>query len=121
MQPDRLPLIRIVPYPARLRVVWNDRIIADTTEALMLHEGSEPGVRYIPRADVDMTLLRLSPLKTRCPVKGEARHFALEADGAAAENAVWSYETPFPDAAPIAGHLAFDVRHFAFFENNPSA
>jgi uncharacterized protein (DUF427 family) len=31
----------------------------------------------------------------------------VEAGGRRAENAVWSYEAPFPAMAEIAGHLAF--------------
>ena len=55
-QPDHP--IRIVPHPARLRVLWNGKVVADTTETLILYEASYPGVRYVPRADVDMTMLR---------------------------------------------------------------
>ena len=33
------------------------RVIADTREALMLREAHYPAVQYIPREDVDMTLL----------------------------------------------------------------
>ena len=69
--------IHIVPHPARLRVLWNGKVVADTIDALMLHEASYPGVRYIPRADVDMTLLTVSPLKTHCPYKGEANYFSI--------------------------------------------
>jgi uncharacterized protein (DUF427 family) len=110
--------IRIVPYPARLRVLWNGKVIADTTNAMMLYEASYPGVRYIPRDDVDMTLLEVSPLKTRCPYKGEASYFHLTAGGKAAKDAIWSYETPFPVAADIARYLAFDPKQVEFVENN---
>ena len=40
-QPDHP--IRIVPHPARLRVLWNGKVVADTTETLMLYEASYPG------------------------------------------------------------------------------
>ena len=43
-QPDH----RIVPHPARLRVLWNGKVVADTTETLMLYEATYPGVRYVP-------------------------------------------------------------------------
>jgi uncharacterized protein (DUF427 family) len=110
--------IRIVPHPARLRVLWDGKVIADTMNAVVLHEASYPAVSYIPRADVDMTLLTLSPLRTRCPYKGEARYFSLDADGKTAENAIWSYETPFPAVSDIAGHLAFDPKAVDFVDNN---
>lgn len=115
-QPDHP--IRIVAHPSRLRVLWNGKVLADTTETLMLYEATYPGVRYVPRADVDMTMLMVSPLKTRCPYKGEANYFSLAADGKIAENAIWSYETPFPVAAEIAGYLAFDPEHVEFVENS---
>jgi uncharacterized protein (DUF427 family) len=110
--------ISVVPYPGRLRVKWNGKIVADTTDALVLHEASYPGVRYIPRADVDMTLLTRTPHRTRCPYKGEAFYFSLSAEGKTAENAIWTYEMPFPVATAIAGYLAFDPRLVEFIENS---
>jgi uncharacterized protein (DUF427 family) len=111
--------ISIVPYPGRLRVRWNGKTVADTTDALLLHEASYPGVRYLPRNDVDMTLLTKSPHRTRCPYKGEANYFSLSADGQTTENAIWSYETPLPVAGQIAGYVAFDPKIVDFIDNNP--
>jgi uncharacterized protein (DUF427 family) len=110
--------IRIVPHPARLRVLWNGKVAADTIDALTLHEASYPAVHYIPRIDVNMTLLTISPLKTHCPYKGEASYFSIGAEGETAENAIWSYETPNPSVAEIAGYLAFDAKQVEFIENN---
>jgi uncharacterized protein (DUF427 family) len=110
--------IHIVPHPARLRVLWNGKVVADTIDALMLNEASYPGVHYIPRADVDMTLLTVSALKTHCPYKGEANYFSIGSGGETAENAIWSYETPNPSVAEIAGYLAFDQKQVEFVENN---
>jgi uncharacterized protein (DUF427 family) len=45
---------------------------------------------------------------THCPYKGDASYFSILAkDGTRIENAVWSYETPFPAMKEIAGYLAF--------------
>jgi uncharacterized protein (DUF427 family) len=119
VQSDPNHPIRTVPHPARLRVVWNGKVVADTAKALMLYEASYPGVRYIPRADVEMTLLARTPLRTRCPYKGEASYFSL--GGKFAENAIWTYETPYPVAAAIAEYLAFGPRYVEFVESNESA
>jgi uncharacterized protein (DUF427 family) len=110
--------IRIVPHPARLRVIWNGKVIADTMDALTLHEASYPQVAYIPRTDVDMTLLTKSAAKTHCPYKGDAQYFSLQFGGLTAKNAVWSYETPLPSVSSIARHLAFDPKQVEFIENN---
>ena len=40
----------------------------------------------------------------RCPYKGEAGYWSLPD----VEDAAWSYEAPLPEAAGIAGHVAFD-------------
>src|SRR5271168_5028270 len=42
---------------SRVVVTVAGRIVADTREALTLREASYPPVQYIPRKDVDMTLL----------------------------------------------------------------
>jgi uncharacterized protein (DUF427 family) len=117
-QSDHDHPIHIVPHPARLRIVWNGNVVADTMEALMLHEASYPQVAYIPRTDVDMTLLTKSPSTTHCPYKGDALYFSLQSGSLAAKDAVWSYETPLPSVSSIARYLAFDPKRVEFIENN---
>ena len=34
--------IRVVPHPARVRVLWNGKVVADTMDALRLYEASYP-------------------------------------------------------------------------------
>jgi uncharacterized protein (DUF427 family) len=108
--------IRVEPNPLRVRVVWKGLIVAETTRALTLFEASYPGVPYIPRQDVRMNLLERSAHQTRCPYKGLASYYTLVAPAGRAENAVWTYESPFPVAGKIAGYLAFDPRHVQFEE-----
>ncbi len=43
-----------------------------------------------------MSLLKPTAHSTHCPYKGDASYFSIEADGKTLENAVWSYEKPFP-------------------------
>jgi uncharacterized protein (DUF427 family) len=53
------------------------RVIADTREALTLHEAHYPAVHYIPRKNVDMTLLARTDRTTYCPYKGDAAYFSI--------------------------------------------
>jgi uncharacterized protein (DUF427 family) len=99
--------ITIEPNPKRVRVVVNGRVVADSTRALTLREASLRPVQYIPRADADMSLLVRSTHASHCPYKGDAAYYSLRVDGRAAENAVWTYETPYPAMAAIKEHLAF--------------
>jgi uncharacterized protein (DUF427 family) len=99
--------ITISPEAQRVRIEFGGRTVADTTRALTLKEASYPAVYYVPRADADMSLLTRTAHSTHCPYKGDASYFTISGDGRAAENAVWSYETPFPAVAEIKDHLAF--------------
>lgn len=117
MRPNDDHPIRVARHDKRVRVKRGGRALADSRNALCLFEASYPGVRYLPRADVDMVLLRKSEHTTRCPYKGLATYFSIVTPEGVAENAVWCYEQPFPVAAEIAGYLAFDTRHISIDED----
>jgi len=91
----------------RVRVTFAGRIIADTENALTLKEASYKPALYVPRADADMSLLAPTNHHTHCPYKGDANYFTISVDGRSAENAVWSYEQPYPAMAEIKEYLAF--------------
>lgn len=99
--------ITVEPNAKRVRVTFNGRVVADTTRALTLKETTLRPVHYIPREDADMALFVRSAHKTHCPYKGDAAYFNLAVDGRSAENAVWTYESPFPAVASIKERLAF--------------
>src|SRR6266567_1734264 len=83
------------------------RVVADTREALTLHEAHYPVVQYIPRKDVDMAQLTRSDHTTYCPYKGDAAYFSIPASGERSIDAVWTYEAPYAAVAGIEDHLAF--------------
>jgi uncharacterized protein (DUF427 family) len=91
----------------RVVVSLAGRVIADTRDALTLDEAHYPAVQYIPRKDVDMTLLSPADHTTYCPYKGDATYFSIPLGGERSINAVWSYEAPFAAVAGIRDHLAF--------------
>ncbi len=99
--------ITITPAKERVRVTFNGKVVADTTHALVLQEASYKPVFYIPRQDAQMALFSRTSHSTHCPYKGDAYYYTIKVDGREAENAIWSYETPYPAMSQIAGHLAF--------------
>jgi len=99
--------ITVAANPQRIQVVYNGHVIADTRRALTLKEASYRPVIYFPREDVDMAFLTRTDHSTHCPYKGDASYFTLLMDGRFAENAVWTYETPYPAMQAIRGLLAF--------------
>ena len=97
------------------------RVIADTREALTLYEAHYPAVHYIPRKDVDMTLLARTDRTTYCPYKGDAAYFSIPAGGERSINAVWSYEAPYAAVTPIKDYLAFYPERVDAIEERPEA
>lgn len=103
--PDH-PIV-ITPNPNRVRILAGGIVIADTTAALAMAEAHYAVVLYIPREDANMALLTRTERATRCPYKGEASYYSIAAGGQTLDDAVWSYEHPYPAMTAINGHLAF--------------
>lgn len=99
--------ITIEPNTSRVVVLVGGRIVADSTQALTLREAKYPAVQYIPRKDVDMSLLQRTDRATYCPYKGDCAYYSIPSGGERSTNAVWTYEAPYAAVAAIKDHLAF--------------
>ena len=99
--------ITIEPITQRVRIVWRGRTIGESTRALELAEAGYKPVAYVPREDVDMTLLERTDRVTTCPYKGEANYYSIRDGEHRDENVVWTYERPKSEVVEIASHLAF--------------
>jgi uncharacterized protein (DUF427 family) len=110
-KPIRIPgpdhPITIEPNASRVVISAGGRVIADTKEALTLQEAKYPPVQYIPRKDVDMSLLERTDHATYCPYKGDCSYYSIPAGGERSDNAVWTYEAPYAAVAQIKDYLAF--------------
>jgi uncharacterized protein (DUF427 family) len=110
-KPIRIPgpehPITITQAREHITVTVAGRRIADTREALTLQEAAYPAVHYIPRKDVDMSQLKRTSHQTYCPYKGDCSYYSIPAGAERSENAVWTYETPYPAVAQIREYLAF--------------
>lgn len=105
--PDASHPIAITRHGRRVVVTFAGQTIADTRRALRMTEAKYPPVFYIPLADVHMAHLVGSTHKSYCPYKGDCSYYSLSVSGETSENAVWTYERPYPSVAEIAGHVAF--------------
>jgi len=110
-KPTRVPgpdhPISVERNPSRVVVSIAGRIIADSREALTLREAKYPAVQYIPRKDVDMSLLERTDHATYCPYKGDCAYYSIALGGERSVNAVWTYEDPYPAVGQIKDHMAF--------------
>jgi uncharacterized protein (DUF427 family) len=113
--------ITIERNPSRVVVTVAGRVIADSRNVMVLREASYPGVFYVPREDVDMTLLQKTDHQTYCPYKGDCSYYSIPSGGERSKNAVWSYEAPYDAAAQIKDHLAFYPDRVDAIEERPVA
>ncbi|OOK71346.1 hypothetical protein BZL29_5858 [Mycobacterium kansasii] len=108
LEPNAGYPITIEPATGRIRVRIHGELVADTTAALELREATLPAVQYIPLADVARDRLTRSDTRSYCPFKGEAGYYSVTTlAGDTVEDAIWTYEQPYPAVAAIAGHVAF--------------
>ena len=81
-----------------------DRIVADTTDPLVLYESGFAPRWYVSRDDVVADALTPNELQTFCPYKGIASYYDIEGS----RNAAWSYRAPLSDMAMIGDLVSFE-------------
>jgi uncharacterized protein (DUF427 family) len=108
LEPTEAHPITVEPSGTHVTVRVNGELVADTNDALTLQESTYPAVQYIPLRDVVGDRLRPSDTETYCPYKGDASYYhVVTAAGDTVDDAIWTYEKPYPAVAAIAGHVAF--------------
>ncbi|MET3581996.1 uncharacterized protein (DUF427 family) [Mesorhizobium robiniae] len=100
--------LTISPFNGTVTVRFSDAIIASTERAKVVYEEGHDPVFYIPFEDIYFELLEKTNTTTRCPLKGTASYWRVQAVGGAADDFMWAYETPDTPALAIARHGAFD-------------
>jgi uncharacterized protein (DUF427 family) len=120
MEPDRIEpgpgqeSVWDYPRPPRLEstaghlvVEFGGQVVAETRAGLRIVETSQPPAYYFPPDAVATGMLRPSLARTFCEWKGQAAYADLVVGDRLGENAAWSYPTPVPAFADIAGWWAF--------------
>jgi uncharacterized protein (DUF427 family) len=98
---------RIDGTSKRIKVIFNNVCVAQSTHAKRVLETSHPPVYYIPPQDVAHEYLRQTDRTSFCEWKGQATYFAVEVDERSADSAAWCYRQPSSDFEAIKDHVAF--------------
>lgn len=104
---DKGPRMRVERHGSWARATFNGEVVAESEEALVLHESGYPPRFYFPMKDVRLDLLTPSQKRTHCPHKGDAIYWTLRVGALEAADALWAYPEPLPEVAEIAGHACF--------------
>ena len=99
--------ITITPSSKHLEVRLGGETLAVSDRPVLLDETGLPTRYYLPPEDVRTELLQSTSHATTCPFKGEASYWSVAVGDQVHDDIVWSYQTPIPQAAGIAGLLCF--------------
>lgn len=101
------------PRPPRLEhsgdhivVTHNGVVIVDTKSPLRILETSHPPTYYLPRADLDVSVLEPVAGTTFCEFKGLASYADLVVGESRLSRAVWWYEKPSAGYLELVDHIA---------------
>jgi len=99
--------IRIRKVPGRWVVRNDGAVLAETSNALELEEGTRATTIFFPQDDVAMAFLDIEGTDAR-PF-GETTRFSLVAASSTTANVAWALSTPTEEMERLAGHIAFDI------------
>ncbi|BBY21997.1 hypothetical protein MSTO_22020 [Mycobacterium stomatepiae] len=88
--------------------MWADDILlAESDDCLIVNETDHVDRLYFPEQSVRWELFTPSERTTICPFKGVASYWNLTAAEPATDDMVWTYRSPLPEVAALAGHASF--------------
>jgi uncharacterized protein (DUF427 family) len=90
-----------------VKIVVGGVVVAESRRPRLLFETGLPTRYYLPKLDVRMDLLTPTDTTTRCPYKGVASYWSVDADGRHVDDVVWTYSPPIPECPKIDNLLAF--------------
>ena len=85
-----------------IQAVWNGQLLAASDETKVVE-----GNHYFPPSAIHREFFRESAAHTVCGWKGTASYYDIVVDGEVNQQAAWFYPDPKPEAAEIAGYIAF--------------
>ncbi|MBK8900978.1 MAG: DUF427 domain-containing protein [Anaerolineaceae bacterium] len=96
-----------MPSSRHIRVEVDGVTVAESRRPYLLFETNLPTRFYLPREDVNMSLLHATDSHTACPYKGTASYWSVQISENVYKDLVWSYPDPIPEAPKIKGLLSF--------------
>ena len=99
--------VYLEPSPKRVRVVFNDAVVADSVQVQLLYETQHLPVYYFPRDAVRWKYFAATDHSTFCPFKGEAEYWRITVGDRASDNVLWGYPDPLPEVVGLENYVAF--------------
>lgn len=98
---------RLESSTKKIKVVFNEVIIAESQKTYRVLETSHPPVYYIPPEDIQMEYLAKTERQSYCEWKGVANYYTLMVGDRTEVNTAWFYPQPTASFEPIKNYVAF--------------
>lgn len=85
-----------------MKAIWKDTVLAESDDTVVVE-----GNHYLPAAALRREHFRESATHTVCAWKGTASYYDVVVGADVNRDAAWTYPSPKPAAANIAGRVAF--------------
>ncbi|MFP4227219.1 MAG: DUF427 domain-containing protein [Salinivenus sp.] len=97
----------VEPAAQRVRVVFHNTTLADSTDAQRVLETSHPPVYYVPPKDIAFEHLEREQRTSMCEFKGRAVYYTVTVGNRSVRGAAWAYPSPTTRYAVLQDHVAF--------------
>lgn len=97
----------VVDSNRQVQVMLNNNLVVDSHNTVRVLETSSPPVFYLPRKEVNTTLLIPSPTTSLCEWKGVAHYCSLGMDKHTIADVAWYYPEPFEGYERLKDFIAF--------------
>ena len=95
------------PSPRWVLVYFNNQVIADSKETMLLRETDHLPLYYFPKQDVRMDCLQPSDRTTHSDRKGEGVFWHVQVGDKIAKNAAFTFRNPPGNGPKLEDHVAF--------------
>ena len=85
-----------------MKATWHGAVLAESDDTTLVE-----GHHYFPPESVRMELLSPTATRTTCSWKGTCHYFSATVGGETNPDCAWVYPAPTPEAAHLAGRVAF--------------
>lgn len=104
--PDHKVIDTPLDHPMKVEI--NGELIADGRDVVKVDEDGYPPRYYFARSSVKMDKLSRTDTTSKCPFKGTAHYFDVQAGGKTLKDAVWTYEDPYEEHLDLKDRVAFN-------------
>ncbi len=115
---SEVPAVLIEPTSRRIRLKSGERLIADTTQAIVIYENGGHPTYYLPKADFVAGILQPSSKTEPSRLFGTRSYWSLQAEDSSLQDKAWSFDGAALGLPELSDHVTVDWSSVRWFEED---